>query len=171
MKQRVSSEYDSYESIYKRDLALAHYRLGNLARRSNDSATAREHYLKSLELREDLVALDESNDRRQLELMLALAHCGDHARAAGIAEKYRSGESPDNELLIDVSRCFAQCSMAASDDVELRRVYSERAIAALTAAIAQGYRDAVYLESEPDFDPIRKHPEFPNLPNQARTDQ
>jgi serine/threonine protein kinase len=161
------SEYDSYESIYKRDLALAHYRLGNLARRSNEPATAREHYQESLRLREALVAVDESNDRRQLELMLALAHCGDHARAAGIAERYRSSESPDNELLIDVARCFAQCSAAVENDPDLQSRYAMNAISSLTAAVAQDYRDAEYLEFEPDFDPLQGRDDFRTLVRQA----
>jgi hypothetical protein len=98
-----------------------------------------------------------------MELMLALAHCGKHMQAAAIAEKYRQSKSPDNELLIDLARCFAPCTAAAADDVVLRKAYSESAIAALSAAIAQGYRDAVYLECEPDFDPMRNHAEFQDL--------
>ncbi len=162
------NEYDANESGYKRDLGLAHYRLGNHSLRSNDPAAAAEHFRASLEIREALVALDKSNDRRQMELMLALAHCGDHARAAVIAEKYRGTESPDNELLIDVTRCFAQCSAAATSDAALRQDYADKAIAALSAAIAQRYRDSVFLEFEPDLDPLRERDDFKLLVDSAR---
>ena len=65
-----------------------------------------------------------------------------------------------------MARCFAQCSGAA-DDPEVKKGYAETAIAALAAAIAQGYRDAVYLESEPDLDPVRGREDFKSLIVQA----
>jgi hypothetical protein len=103
-----------------------------------------------------------------MELMLAQAHCGDHMRAAVIAEKFVERESPDNEVLIDVARCFAQCSAAAGEADELQAVYAKKAIDALDNAIAHGYRDAVYLECEPDLDPLRKHDDFNTAVEKAK---
>jgi serine/threonine protein kinase len=162
-------DLDPNEAPYLRDLGLAHYRLGNYELRVKDAAAAAEHFQASLKIREDLVARDQSNDRRQMELMLALAHCGEHARAAAIAEKYHQGESPDNELLIDVSRCYAQCSAAAAGDGDLQKRYAEAAVVALRAAVAQDYRDAIYLESEPDLDPLRDRDDFKAILVQANS--
>jgi hypothetical protein len=77
-------------------------------------------------------------------------------------------ESPDNEVLIDVARCFAQCSAAAGEADELQAVYAKKAIDALDNAIAHGYRDAVYLECEPDLDPLRKHDDFNTAVEKAK---
>jgi tetratricopeptide (TPR) repeat protein len=152
-------ETEPNEAAFQRELALAHYRLGNLALRSADPAAATQQFEASRKIWQDLVNRDESSDRRQMELMLAHAHCGDHELAAAIARKYAAHESPDNEMLIDVARCLAQCS-AAADDGERRAAYAKEAIDALDKAITHGYRDTVYLECEPDFDPLRKLDEF-----------
>ena len=151
---------------YQRDLALSLYRLSSHARRTGNDVEARNYFEQSREIRETLATQNSSNDRRQMELMLALAHCGDHVQAASIAQKYVQVETADNEMLLDVARCFAQCAAVASED-ESRNSYAEQAIAALASAINHGYRDAVYLESEPDLDLLRDRDDFKSLVKQA----
>jgi hypothetical protein len=97
-----------------------------------------------------------------MELMLVLAHCGEHEAAAELAEQYAQHDSADNELLLDVARCFAQCSVAATN-VELQDRYAAKAIDALTRAFDQEYRDIVYIRSEPDLDPLRGKAGFESL--------
>jgi serine/threonine protein kinase/tetratricopeptide (TPR) repeat protein len=150
---------DPYAAMTQRNLALLYYRLGNYARRINDLELAKENYAKALSIRKDLVERSPENDRRQMELMLAQAHCGEHQPASALANKYASSGSPDNETLIDVARCLAQCSQA-TDDPALRSEYSSRALGALGTAVAQGYRDVVFLECDPDLDPLRDQAAF-----------
>src|SRR3954451_24781756 len=99
-----------------------------------------------------------------MELMLALAHCGEHARAAGIAAGLEKTVKPDAEFLIDIARCYAQCAAASPGDEALRGRYTAEAIRAAEAAVKQGYRDTVYLTAEPDLDPLQAQERFGRAP-------
>ena len=112
-----------------------------------------------LAVREKLAKQDPGNDRRQMELMLVLAHCGKHTEAAAIATKLLGGVT-DGELLIDVARCYAQCAAAVKGDESLRERYFKEAMQAIERACKQGYRDVVYLGTEVDFDPLRTQEGF-----------
>jgi serine/threonine-protein kinase len=85
---------------YQWDLGHTHYRQGLLALRANDGAGARGHFESCRAVREKLAAQDRANDRRRMELMLALAHCGQHAEADGIARRLLGGVT-DAEMLMD----------------------------------------------------------------------
>src|SRR5262249_6625104 len=137
-------------------------RLGLLALRSKDAATAKAQFESCLGVREKLARQDKVNDRRQMEYMLALAHCGKHTEAATVAQRVQAGK-PDGELLIDVARCYAWCAEAVPEDAKLRSRYRGQAIQALQKAVYLGYRDKVYLTSEPDLDPLRNDPAFAQL--------
>jgi hypothetical protein len=155
-------ETDAENALYQRDLGLAHYRLGNLALRRGDHRAADEQFGLSLEVRQSLADKDPANDRRQMELMLALAHCKQHVRAAEMAAAFRQKPEVDNELLLDVARAYAQCAAAAGEDSQAE-TYLQQAYAAVAAAVDEGYKDAVYLEAEVDFDPLRTHEGFQAL--------
>jgi serine/threonine-protein kinase len=158
---------DPRNKDYQFDLGHAHYRLGLLALRAKDTAAARTQFESSLAVREKMAAQDVGNDRRQMELMLALAHCGKHAQAAAIAAKLLNGV-PDGELLVDAARCYAQCAAAASVDEALRQKYFKDAFQAVEKAIKMGYRDAVYLVTEVDLDPLRTESGFGKLVEEVR---
>jgi tetratricopeptide (TPR) repeat protein len=145
---------------YQWDLGNAHYRLGQLALRAKDRAGARARFESSRGIREKLATQDKDNDRRQVELMLALAHCGDHARASRTAADLERKARPDNDLLVQLGQVFAQCVAAAESGPKVRSRYAAEALRVLQAAIAGGYRDEVYLKTEADFDPLRPLEEF-----------
>jgi tetratricopeptide (TPR) repeat protein len=154
---------------FQRDLGLAHYRLGSYFLRCKDPTAAAASFEKCRVIRDAMALKDPLNDRRRMELMLVLAHCGEHEKAAAIAEPFTKRDSADNELLVDVARCYAQCSIAAGDDRLLEKEeYAEQGTQSLRRAIGNGYRDIVYLESEPDLDPIRQRADFRTLLDQAR---
>jgi tetratricopeptide (TPR) repeat protein len=144
---------------YQWDLGHAHYRLGLLAIRAKDEAAAKNHFEDVLAIREKLAKQDPGNDRRQMELMLVLAHCGKHVEAAAIAAKLLAGVT-DNELLVDVGRCYAQCAAALPGDEPLRQSYFKEALQVIERACKQGYRDGVYLGTEVDFDPLKTQEGF-----------
>jgi serine/threonine-protein kinase len=152
---------DEKNTDFQRDLGLAYYRLGSLALRMKDPGAAQARFRKCLEIREGLAQADRTNVRRAMELMLVLAHCGEVERATAIAAKTRQTPLPDNELLIDVARCYAVC--AAGSQNPPGAVYKTRALEALNLAVANGYRDRVYLESEWDLSSLRDLPDFGKL--------
>jgi tetratricopeptide (TPR) repeat protein len=150
-KELVKSEPKKFD--YQWDLGHAHYRLGLVALRAKDEGGGREQFESSLAVREKLATQDKDNDRRQMELMLPLAHCGKNTEAAAIAAKLLAGVT-DGELLIDVARCYAQCAAASSDEATRQR-YATDAIQTIEKSVKQGYRDVVYLSTEVDLDPLR----------------
>ncbi len=149
-------QHDDDQNVdYQFSVASAFYRFGSLAERRGDTATATDNFTRCLELREKMATADPSNDARQMELMLALAHCGNHTRAAEIAETIRAGKS-DPELLFEVARCYAQCAAAVRvADAPKADTYAAQAIQALGEAIDDGYGDKVAFRTDPDLDPIR----------------
>jgi len=122
------------------NLGLIQYRLGLLALRSNDPTAAQLHFQKCLEVREPLAARDKVNERRQMELMLVLAHVGEHKRAVAIAEELKRTQRGDSEFLIDVARTYAQCAAVVSDKADLKTRYEAEAIRALRQAVDRCYR-------------------------------
>ena len=161
---------DKENTTYLRDLGLAWYRMGSFALREGEPQLAAEHYARALVVRHALAEKDPTNDRRQMELMLALAHCGQPQQAAELAEKYRQSQAADNELLLDVARTYAQCAAAVMDMPEETDRYAGLALDAIRAAIEQGYKDSVYLDREVDFDPLRTRPEFKSLLERLQTE-
>jgi len=153
-------ELDDQKILFKVMAGSSAYRMGVLARRGGDAADADRHFAESLALREAIAALDPNNDTRRMELMLALARCGEHVRAIELAEALRTG-SKDPELLCEVARCYAQCSAGLRDtDANQAVAYADAAIVALSEAIADGYGDRVAFDTDPDLDPIRDLPGY-----------
>lgn len=147
---------------YQWDLGFAHYRLGQHALRTKDETGAKAHFRNCLKIREELASKDNINERRQMELMLVVAHCGDHVGAAEIATRLEKSVKHDAEFMIDLGRTYAQCA-AASSTPDFKTRYTSEALRALRAAVKLGYRDEVYLKTEVDLDPLRADPDFARL--------
>src|SRR5262249_15680495 len=113
---------------YRRDLGSAYNQLCRLERRAKDESAARQSFTQCRAIPKARATTDQSKSNYQTELMLVLAQCGEHDRAAGIAEKVASGQSADNEILADVAKCLAQCAAAAASDPERKRHYEQKAI-------------------------------------------
>jgi tetratricopeptide (TPR) repeat protein len=147
---------------YRRDLGLAHYRLGHLALHRGEKVAADEHFAQALEVRQLLADNDPANDRRQLELMLALAHCKQTDRAAALAAKYRQRPKADNELLLDVARCYAVCATHSEEPARASH-FANEALEALTEAVANGYKNRSFLKNGTDLNSVRDLPGFREL--------
>jgi hypothetical protein len=104
----------------------------------------------------------------QVEVMLALARCGDHAEAAKIAESLVAGD-PLNEQVYFQSACgYALAAGAAISDAALARRYTEAAVDCLKKGKERGWDNVVDLETDPDLAPIRTNPAFQELLGQFR---
>jgi serine/threonine-protein kinase len=163
MLMQELADLDPKNVYYQRYLGLANYRLATLARRVHDADTAQRCNQKCLEIREKLAAADAKSERRRMELILVLPRCGQHVRAAEEAAKFLNSSTADREVLYEVAQCYAQCAAAVSDAPELAREYRDKASEALTRALAQGFKDLVILETEPDLDALRDQPTFQAL--------
>jgi hypothetical protein len=140
-------------------LALAHERLAALAARRDKAAEARKHWGEALALRKELARADPANRAWQAAYALALARAGKHAEAAKRADGLRRGVARSPELLLQLARCYAVC--AAADGPE-KQGYTDRAVAAVRSATADGYKDAS-LATDPDLAALRTNAIFQAL--------
>jgi serine/threonine-protein kinase len=147
----------------RQNLARALYSRGVLATRAGDPAIAAKCFGECLDIRQELADKDASSFKKQVDLLEILARSGKHERAAALAEKLRVGHEKDADFLVNAARSYAQCSSAAKNDSALERKYQELALAAVQTALAQGYKETVTLETDPDLVPIRDNPDFKKL--------
>ncbi len=154
------------------DVARAQYDVATAAQGSEDHATEQKMYASSWKTRQARLQADPENVSLKKDLMITLARCGQHVEAARIGEEIRSLPE-DGGSLVEVAGCYALCASAVDrgkdpatkspEDQKLRAGYVVRSVTALKQAIAQGYRNVVNLETEPDLDSIRDNSEFTRL--------
>ncbi len=103
--------------VFGRDLGLVLYRLGKSSPTWRKTPTWRKRqYAESLKIREDLARISEAHDRRQTELMLALAHAGQTVKALELADRFSVGPNVDREQRIFLAACYAQVARATPPD-------------------------------------------------------
>ena len=155
--------------LLRRDLGLTLYRLGNLADLENDAGLATRMFDSSLKIREELAKIGEANDRRQTELMLALAHSGQTARALELADRFSVGPNVDREQRIFLASCYAQIARTTPPEkAEHVQTALVKAVDAVRTAVHEGFSDRVYLETEPDLEPIRNRSDFKQILGEIR---
>ena len=138
-----------------------------LAETTGDAARAKTLYDEARALRDTLARLDPQNLSWQAARALTLAHCG---RRAGCAEQVeallgRAHESPGVRL--QAARCFAVCSQGEPDP-EKKRQFIERALASVTAAVADDFADVELLTTDPELAPLRSESEWDTIIGKLR---
>jgi serine/threonine protein kinase len=145
-----------------RNLAVALYGRGRATARMQDEAGAGKFFAECVHIREDLARKDPASEEKKTDLMLALPHVHRPEEAARIAEALRIGREKDQQLLIAIGQCYAQCALVATQD-SARKEYVSKSLAAIQAAVGNGYNDLMTLETAPELEPVRKLPEFVKL--------
>jgi serine/threonine-protein kinase len=162
-------------------LAETLYYEATSALHSGDADGAAVGYRRCLKIREKLVT-EPSAKMPQVELMLALARCGRHARAADIARELVATDPKDEQiyfhaacgyaLAAGAARCAQDALRATGDPFGsavaagyglLVRQYTNQALDCLRMAKARSWTDVVKLETDPDLEPIRDKPAFRSL--------
>ncbi len=155
---------DGRDVTLHRDLGIVLYRLGNLADREKDEKVAKETFEVARKIQEKLVADDPSNDKRLIELMPTLAHVGLVDRASAIADRLNAGPKADNEMRLESARAYAQCARhTPAAQAEKADAFLRKSTATLRLAIDGGFKDYVYMESEPDLDSLDARDDFKAL--------
>jgi serine/threonine-protein kinase len=154
----------------KKHLSRATYLLGTAHRRLHNTKLAEENYAKALQMRRELAEKDSANFPKQKDYMVNLARCGFRDAAIKMAEEIRKKSPKDVDTLLNVMRCYALCSAAAggqdekavppAEKAKLRDAHVASAASCLNQAIANGFRNVVDAETDPDIDAIRNHPAF-----------
>ena len=121
-------------------------------------------YDEAVEIARLMVKADPSGQTQQVALALSLAPAGSHAEASQVASRIlASQKKPDAELFVDLARVYSQCSAAAGLQDEQAAAYRKQALDCLTKAKDQGYSDAVYISSHPDFAALQTDQPFLDL--------
>jgi tetratricopeptide (TPR) repeat protein len=156
-------EADPADHDVKARLATTLYYEATCALHSGDSAGAAAGYRRCLEIRKGL-ATEPKAKMSQVDLMVALARCGEHVEAARIA-KALVATPPKNELLYFQAACgyALAAGAAAGSDAPLARRYTASALDCLRKGKERGWADVVSLETDPDLEPIRTDPAFQAL--------
>ncbi|HEV3118750.1 MAG TPA: protein kinase, partial [Gemmataceae bacterium] len=119
-------------------------------------------------------------DKMALSLgMLAGARCGEHVRAAELAEVMRKQAPEDAVNLTTVASGYALCiagavhgklnSQLTAADKALQKHYQTLALDALRSARKHGFRDWADVETDPDFAPLFNNPTFKAMMAEFKT--
>jgi serine/threonine-protein kinase len=159
----------------KRHLSRAMYLLGTAYLRLHNAKLAEENYAKALPIRRALAEKDSTNLLKQKDYMVNLARCGFHEAAVGKAAEIHQKSPKDVDTLLNLMRCYALCSAAvggaatpAAEQAKLSDIYAAKAADFLGQAIANGCRDVVDIETDPDVDAIRSYPAFQHALDKLR---
>ena len=156
-------EADPADHDVKGRLATTLYYEATCALHAGDAAGAAAGYRRCLEIRKAL-AIEPKAKMSQVDLMVALARCGEHVEAARMAGALVA-TPPKNELLYFQAACgYALAAGAvAGSDAALARRYTASALDCLRKGKERGWADVVSLEIDPDLEPIRTEAAFQAL--------
>ena len=124
-----------------------------------DRAGADSNYRKCLEIRRPL-ATDPRFKPHEIDLIVALARCGEHAEAARRSEALVADHPDDENIQFQAACGFALSAGVVASDPSLARQYTGKALDCLRKGKARGWADIVTLETDPDLAPIRHDPAF-----------
>ena len=163
-------------------LAMEYYRIGLLALRKNDPATAKDQFSRCALLRElawsrTLEKQSDPNDldtslTQRIELMLAQSRSGkvdaafEHAkwiiaragRLASTQPTEKAGGFDAAQLYIQAAAGLGLCSEHLN--ASKQDTMQQQAMKAVEKGIENGYRDFSYLATDPDFAPLQKFDSF-----------
>jgi tetratricopeptide (TPR) repeat protein len=154
---------DAKNALYRRYLALADYRCATLARKRADTPAADRWNAECLRLRETLAADDPKSERRAIELLLVRSRTGGRDAVVAGAAKLEANPGVDREVLVELAQCYSQMAADPAADGKRRAEDRDHALALVRRALAQGYRDNVVLETDPDLDAVREAPGFRDM--------
>jgi tetratricopeptide (TPR) repeat protein len=167
-------------------LAMQYYRLGLVALEQSDSVKAKEYFercsiLRELAWQETIQDLDtdagpEGFDNavsQRIELMLSKARCGQTKMASEHAnwleQRATSSMRPDGTqvmvriygpktLYLHAAAAYGLLAEHLPESEQKGAI--NKALNLISLSIAAGFTDHSYLRTDPDFKPLRAHPDF-----------
>jgi tRNA A-37 threonylcarbamoyl transferase component Bud32/tetratricopeptide (TPR) repeat protein len=153
----LKAEPDSLD--LRERLGATYYRLGLAA---IDPDKAREAYVESLKIREELAKIDPKDMQSGVQVALSLARAGKHADAERMAETLLKQAGKDRQVLFQVA-CTLSILSGTSADRETADRCRDHAFQVLRDLATAGWKERRALETDPDFDAIRQDPRFEEL--------
>jgi serine/threonine-protein kinase len=147
------------EAGYRLALALAEERLAQVALLRRRPAQAQKHDAEALRLRGELLQIEPTNLSWQLAHARSLARCGKGAEAVAKVEALAKKNPQSISLRLEAARCCAACAAGAATP-QARQRYVTKAVEAVRAATAAGYKDWTALRTDPDLAALAGEPAF-----------
>jgi hypothetical protein len=141
-------------------LAEIYEREALIAAQGNDSVKAAENYDHARKIRDQLAEIDPANLSWLAARALTLAHCGRSTEAAEQAALLLQRAPQSSAAHLQAARCLAVLS---ASDVDQKRQFVERAVAALATAVQDDFDDPVLLATDPDLAVLKQEPAFQSL--------
>jgi serine/threonine-protein kinase len=160
LEKRAKAEPSDLEN--KHTLAQTLYYEATCALHSGDKPGSEAGYRRCLAICNELTT-DPKGKVWESDLMLALARCGDHAKAAAIARKLVATPPKDERLYVVAACGYALAAGAAGGDASLVQRYKNAALDCLRKAKERGWDDVASLEKDTDLEPIRNDQAFQAL--------
>jgi tetratricopeptide (TPR) repeat protein len=148
----------TYQSIEANDL----FRLGTALLLQNRQSDAGHSFEQALQIQLELAKADRDSVGRPA-IVMALAKCGSHEKAASIAGKIRQKAGTDSEQHYQLACGFAVCATAVGLGHQRYDQYVRDALDCLGRAIDEDYKDYVAVETELDLRELHGQPAFRDL--------
>jgi serine/threonine-protein kinase len=158
---RYAVSRDPQSLRYLSSLALAHYRLGQMALAGRDPDAAAAHFGEALALRRRLAQIDPTNIFYQGDLAASLAQGGLSDEAVRRADALRQRIGCHPRLFLQLAGCYARCAGGRTGTA--RQELMGKALSAVRAATAEGYKDALTLRTDLELVLLRDEPAYREL--------
>jgi tetratricopeptide (TPR) repeat protein len=174
--------HEMFEVLAKKDrsssenimaLSTSYYRRATAKLYLKDLAGSDSDFEASLQLKEQLAKADPNNASYKAGMMLVQARLGRHADSAKLAQELAEKGAKDPSTLFRAASGYALSAAGVvhgkaheevtDADREQQNRYAESAIAALSQAVALGYKDVIALELDPDLLPLQAYPAYQEL--------
>jgi serine/threonine protein kinase len=147
--------YEPYKSM----LAQNHYRLGTVALMTGNRRRSAQHFREALQIFQE----QHKKDPDHLVVVLGLARCGEHEKAAAMADKLYKLNAKNPEVLYHLACGYALCGAAAGKQHPQFGHYLKLALDTLNRATPEYYKDVMCVNTDPDLAVLHDQPGFGEL--------
>src|SRR5262249_22836964 len=111
------------------------------------------------------IELDSGADRGyyRLRRALTLARLKEHAQATAEANSLAEVKGVTSGDLYNLAFVFSLSAATAHDDTDKVEQYAARAVALLSRAVAEGYKNVEHMKKDSDLDALRQRDDFKKL--------
>jgi serine/threonine-protein kinase len=151
--------HDTESTAYNALQAMTHERLAQLAKLRRQVDEARNRFAAAEAVRADMCQIEPNNRTWKAAHGLALARTGKTVEAAQVANTLAEQNPTSAWLLLQAARIHSVC--AANEMIaDKKRRAAETALGCLEKAVAAGWKDPRFLETDPDLAAVRELPNW-----------